>query len=77
MCIDNIVVNTNLIILKLSYEIHKLNGEFILIKRLLWTILLVSNLRLEFIFGSFELVGAKSLALYSGVCGQPVLHINF
>ena len=40
-----IVENNNFIILKLSYEIHLMNAEFILIKKRLWTILFVSNLR--------------------------------
>ena len=32
-----IVENNNFIILKLSYEIHLMNAEFILIKKQLWT----------------------------------------
>ena len=48
-----------------------MNAEFNLIKKQLWTIIFVSNLQLEFIFGSYGLVGAKSLALYSGASGQP------
>ena len=60
-------------ILKLSYDIHLINAKFNLIKKQLWIILFVhvSNLQFEFIFGSYELVGAKSLALYSRTSVQP------
>ena len=71
-------VNT-FIILKLSYEIHLMNAEFNLIRKQLWTILFVSNLQWEFIFGSYELVEAKRLALYSGMSGdsgQPCLQYH-